>query len=93
MSSNTNYIFSPDNWTVLQPELVTKSWNELNLNSNLDMYIEFDIQITTFYSNWRNLFHFTNNNQSSIRVPSMWVSPNDTFFQYVIAQSRLLGHM
>ena len=79
-SSNTNYIFSPDNWTVLQPELVTKSWNELNLNSNLDMYIEFDIQINTSYSNWRNLFHFTNNNQSSIRVPSMWVSPNDTFF-------------
>jgi hypothetical protein len=80
MSSNTNYTFSPDTWTVLQPELVTKSWNELNLNSNLDMYIEFDIQITTTYPNWRNLFHFTNNNQSSIRVPSMWVSPNDTFF-------------
>lgn len=77
--SSRNYIFSPDKWTTLQPNLEVKNWDDLNLNSNTNMYIQFDILITSYYSNWRNIFHFTNNNQSSSRVPAMWVAPNGTY--------------
>lgn len=89
----SNYIFSPNKWTVLEPELSIKNWSDLNLDSNLNMYIEFDILITTLYPAWRNIFHFTNDNNSisSNRVPAMWLSPYDTFFSVCNSTQESIG--
>ena len=78
---SNNYIFSPGSFTILQPNLETKNWTDLNINSNLDMYVQFEILITTYNPNWRNIFHFTDNGESN-RTPAMFVDPDSTSLSY-----------
>lgn len=77
-SSKTNYIYSPDGWTVLSTESINKNWSELNINNNWNMYVQFDILITTYYGNWRNLFIVTENINEYGRLPAIFISPDST---------------
>jgi len=74
----SNYIFSPNQWTGLKPGLVQKKWTELNINSSLYMYIQFDIKIIKLTSYYRNIFHFSDNMNLHIRTPSLYVFPDST---------------
>ena len=77
-----NYVFSPNELTTLRANMVTKKWTELNIDTNLNMFVEFNIIITNLSPDWRNIFHFTNNNDGGIRVPASWIAPNDTYLSY-----------
>ena len=76
------YIFSPNELTTLRPNIVIKKWAELNIDTNLNMFVEFNLIITNLSSQWRNIFHFKNNNDDNIRVPASWVAPNDTYLSF-----------
>jgi hypothetical protein len=56
---SNNYIFSPSEWSTLESNMVNLGWTNLNINSCWNMYIQFDILITTYYSNYRNIFNIT----------------------------------
>jgi len=77
-SNKTNYTFSPDIWTVLSTEFVNKNWSELNIDSCWNMYVQFDIIISTYYSNWRNIFIVTENENEDGRLPAIFISPDST---------------
>ena len=79
-SGSTRYTFSPNEWSIIKPNLVSKKWPELNIDSNLDMFIEYDILITSFASYWRNIFQFVGSGNSLNRVPDSAIAPNDTAF-------------
>jgi len=78
-NSRTPYIFSPDKWTILEPNMETKNWTDLNIKSNLNMYIQLDIIITSSNTNYRNIFNFKNNNNEISRIPGLWID-NKTLF-------------
>ena len=73
---SNNYIFSPGEWTTLEPNIVNIPWTNLNINSCWNMYIQFDILITTYYSNYRNIFNITDGFFFS--PAAIFISPNST---------------
>ena len=54
------------------------NWANLNITSNSNMSVSFIINIQSINSNWRNIFHITNNNldccNSGERVPGLWIT-------------------
>ena len=73
---SNNYIFSPGEWSTLESNMVNLAWANLNINSCWNMYIQFDILITTYYSEVRNIFNITD---SFFYSPAaVFITPNST---------------
>ena len=67
--------------TITQNNLIGK-FNQLGIYSNSNMSIGFGLQINTIYTEFRNIFHFSNDNVDCCnignRVPAVWIYPNNT---------------
>jgi hypothetical protein len=84
------WIFTPtkDNFVAL-PVKKVGMWNQLGINSSLNMKVSFCINIENVSSSYRNIFHVTNNNKVDSRVPSIWININTT--ELFISSSTLFN--
>ena len=68
-------------YTLLQSSLIG-NWSTTNIKNSATMSIAFWINISTTNTNWRNIFHVSNQNvdccNSGNRIPAMWICPNNT---------------
>jgi len=76
------YKLSLDNWFNIPQNNFVCRWKDLNIDSNTKMSISFWLNISSLFGDWRNIIHFSNNNNnccnSGDRIPAIWVSPNST---------------
>ena len=88
--NNPTWIFTPskDNFISLTAKNAG-TWDQLGINSSLNMKISFCINIETFSSSYRNILHITNNNQDSSNVPSIGINKNTT--ELLISSSYLFN--
>jgi hypothetical protein len=58
------------------------NWSTTNITNSATMSIAFWINISTTNTNWRNIFHVSNQNidccDSGNRLPAMWICPGNT---------------
>jgi len=72
------YVPSIGNYIKLfQNNYVTK-WSNLNINDSSNMSVSFVIKLTTTSADFRNIFHISNNNSNSSRVPGVWINYNSS---------------
>lgn len=77
--STQDWVYTPTSNTLvsLTPTQVA-TWSELGVTSNANMSIAFTINIQNTISNWRSIFHVTNQNVDCCnignRVPAFWIS-------------------
>ena len=83
-SDNTDWVYPPTEntyYTLVQNNLIG-NWSTTNITNSAIMSISFWINISAINSNWRNIFHVSNQNvdccNSGNRIPSMWVCPGNT---------------
>ena len=73
---------SMTNWYKIKKNGYSTNWDSLGIRNNSNMSISFWLNINTIYSEWRNIFHLSNNNSDSVspgdRVPSVWITPGGT---------------
>ena len=77
-----NYKLSLNSWFNIPQNNFVSRWKDLNIDSNTKMTISFWLNISSLFGDWRNIIHFSNNNNnccnSGDRIPAIWVSPNST---------------
>ena len=75
------YKKSKNNFINLEKNNLIGKWEITNIHDNREMSISFLIIIKKTSSNWRNIFHISNQNENCCkvgnRVPGFWVSPNN----------------
>ena len=87
----TGWVYPPTEntyYTLVENNLVG-NWSITNITNSTTMSISFWINILNTSSNWRNIFHVTNQNVDCCnpgnRVPGMWIWPNNTEFHVPVS--------
>jgi len=76
------WIYQPSNntWFTIVPNNYVCKWSDLPIISNSQMTISFWLNLSSIYNDWRNIFHFSNQNANmgtiGNRVPGLWVQPD-----------------
>jgi hypothetical protein len=77
-----SYEPSSGEWYTIVQNNNVGTWSDLPLISNSQMTISFWINLSTINAEWRNIFHFSNDNVNCCnvgnRVPALWVWPSSS---------------
>jgi len=68
------YVPSIDNYIKLFPNNYVTRWSNLNIIDSSNMSVSFVIKLTNPNADFRNIFHITNDNTNSSRVPGVWIN-------------------
>ena len=67
-------------WYTIKQNGFSKTMKDMGITANnTNLSIAFLLNITTIYGGWRNIFHFSNDNDGS-RIPAMWIHGGQTRF-------------
>ena len=67
-------------WYTIKQNGFSKTMKDMDITANnANLSIAFLLNITSIYGGWRNIFHFSNDNDGS-RIPAMWIHGGQTRF-------------